>query len=187
MRQLAVVFAAAVSLAASATALGQKPTPISSMQVPTEEAVIGDVAPAPINVACAANIAQVATSATLCPSFDIDMQGYTELGLRIVYVFATATAIQVFTDSSMGATPADPDVNKITAGDIPWAKELIGDASVHPTVTMDVEVISITTTASDTFNLALDKLNGPFYRFRFVGVGAAAGDTIQVFITRFGK
>ncbi len=182
------LFTAAVALCImllSGTSLAQ-PTSLSAHQVPNQTPELGAGAPAPINVACAANIGQVATSATLCASFEINMQGFTEATLIVEYTRATASAIHIFTDGSMGTAATSATRPKILAGDIPWGQVMLGDAAVHPVVTMAPEDVEILVAANGVFEIAFDKLNTPFVRWRFEGTGAAVGDTVRVWVTKRG-
>ena len=141
-------------------------------QKPTRTAVLPTTA---INTACDASIHTVESPA--CASFELDMQGYTQVTLLIEYTNSTATAVQIYMDGSMDR-------------DAPWAIIQAGDGGTVPQIQMGDQYLSWpkspATLATTAWGVTFKDVNYPFVRWRLTTTGGAAGDTARVFVVRMG-
>ncbi len=125
----------------------------------------------PLNVACDANIEWVESPA--CASFELPMAGFTEVTLLLEYTYNSASEVHMYTDGSLN-------------GSAPWGIEQVGDGSKTPVIEMDDEDVKWDVTKSRAWMITLTGLNAPHMRWRFVGTGAAAADTLSVWLIRRG-
>jgi hypothetical protein len=129
----------------------------------------------PINVACASDVGN--TNSPLCSSFTIDTRGYKSIQLVIRYVYSSASVVSLYKDDSV--------VIGSGSGSLPWGVLQIGDASSAPRVLEGAQETYWSVSASATWSVGFD-VTAPFTRFRFVGTGAAAGDTVTVYAVLIG-
>lgn len=155
-----------------AAALAVLPAVAHGQQNPTRTAKLPTTA---INVACDANIHTVESPA--CASFELSMQGYSQVTLLIEYTKSTATALQIYMDGSMDSN-------------VPWAIIQAGDAGTVPQIQMGDQYLSwpkapaiLATTA---WGVTFKNINYPFVRWRITTTGGAVGDTAKVWVVRMG-
>ena len=154
--------------ATTALAAPQPPTQLQYWQSPYGAAQLTVTA---VNVACDALIDQVELPA--CASFEVDMQGYTEVTLLIRYVYSSATAVQLYMDGSMD-------------GAIPWGIVQAGDAGTVPKITMGDQYLEWATSVSTSWLVTFKDVNSSYVRWRFTSTGGGAGDTVVVWVVRRG-
>ncbi len=172
MRSLIIALFVALPLAAWG---GPQVNNLATTQV---GAFVEVMAATPINAVCDADPTTVLTASLTCAAFELDLRGFTKVWLRFVYVWSTASAIQIFQDDTI-----DADNNKV--GDTPWAIFQRPTPATGGQVDLDNEFANKPVTASTAFTVEYD-VNGPFIRWRFESTGGAVGDTLQVFITKRG-